>query len=164
MEDIAALTHPKWLKRFRGANGALQWLCTNTRPDLGVYTSINAGTSSAGVTKQSTQNAQKLIRKAHARIGVEICVRHIDPEHLRFCGIHDAGWASRPDRTSQGGFMILGYGKELFNGKEATVSLLDWKSWNLERVCRASLSAECQAMAEALDNLNFLRMFWEWSS
>ena len=55
---------------------------------------------------------------------------------------------------------MLACGKELSNGKEATASLLERKPWRLERVCRSSLSAECQAMAEALDNLNFLKMFW----
>ena len=52
MEDNEVISNPRWLKRFRGANGALQWLCTNTRPDLGADTSISSGTSSTGVTKQ----------------------------------------------------------------------------------------------------------------
>eukprot|EP00974_Lingulodinium_polyedra_P088555 8586953-Lingulodinium_polyedra.AAC.1 len=33
------------------------------------------------------------------------------------------------------------------------VSTIDWKSGKLKQVCRSSLSAECQAMAEALDTL-----------
>ena len=57
--------------------------------------------------------------------------------------------------------MIHACHKDLLDGKEATVSLLEWKSWKLKRVCRSSLSAECQAMAEALDVLNFVRFFWE---
>ena len=39
--------------------------------------------------------------------------------------------------------------------------MLEWKSWKLKRVCRSSLSAECQATAAALDNLNFMRLCWE---
>ena len=57
--------------------------------------------------------------------------------------------------------MIFGRHKDLFDGKEATVSLLGWKSWKLKRVCRSSLSAECQAMAESLDMQNYLRTCWE---
>ena len=63
---------PKWAKQFRGANGALQWLVTNTRPDLAADTSISAGTSGTGIMKSSSVNAQKLLRKAHDRIDVEI--------------------------------------------------------------------------------------------
>ena len=111
--------------------------------------------------KSSIVNAQKLIRKAHSRIDVEIRIKHIRPEDLRFSAFHDAGWASRPDGSSQGGYMVFACHKDLLDGKEATISLIEWKSWKLKRVCRSSLSSECQAMAEALDNLNFVRLFWE---
>eukprot|EP00974_Lingulodinium_polyedra_P083683 8102514-Lingulodinium_polyedra.AAC.1 len=37
--------------------------------------------------------------------------------------------------------------------------MIDWKSWKLKRVCRSSLSVECQAMVESLDSLNFVRFF-----
>ena len=59
LKDHEPITIAKWLKRFRGANGALQWLCTNTRPDLAAETSISAGTSGIGITKASILNAQK---------------------------------------------------------------------------------------------------------
>ena len=39
------------------------------------------------------------------------------------------------------------------------MSLLDWKSWALKRVCRSSLSAESQAAADTVDVLNFIRLF-----
>jgi hypothetical protein len=92
---------------------------------------------------------------------VEVRIKHIRPEDLRFSAFHDAGWASRPDNSSQGGLMIFACHKDLLDGKEATISLIEWKSWKLKRVCRSSLSAECQAMAEALDTLNFVRFFWQ---
>ena len=161
LKETDVISSPKWLKRFRGANGALQWLCTNTRPDLAADTSISAGTSGTGVSKSSIANAQKIIRKAHARVGTEICIQSIKPEDLRRVAFHGAGWASRPDGSSQGGYMIFACPKSLLAGHEAPLSLLEWKSWKLKRVCRSSLSAECQAMAEALDNLNFMRLFWE---
>ena len=39
------------------------------------------------------------------------------------------------------------------------MSLMDWKSWALKRVCRSSLSAESQAAADTVDTLNFVRLF-----
>ena len=148
LKDTDVVTSARWIKGFRGANGALQWLCTNTRPDLSADTSISAGTSGSGITKASILNAQKVIRKAHARINVEIKIRPIDTKDLRFSAFHDAGWASRPDGSSHGGYIIAACHKDLFDDKQAGVSVLDWKSWKLKRVCRSGLSAECQAMAE----------------
>ena len=72
---------------------------------LAAETSISAGASGIGITKPSILNAQKIIRKAHARINVEINVRHIVPNDIRFAAFHDAGWASRPDGFSQGGLL-----------------------------------------------------------
>ena len=101
LKDNDVISSPKWIKRFRGANGALQWLCSNTRPDLAADTSISAGTSGTGIMKSSVLGAQKILRKAHSRIGVEIRIRHIRPEDLRFSAFHDAGWANRPDGSNQ---------------------------------------------------------------
>ena len=128
MKDSDVVSNPKWLKRFRGANGALQWLCTNTRPDLAADTSISAGTAGIGILKSSIQNAQKIIRKAHSRIQVELTIKPIEPALLRLSAFHDAGWASRPDGSSQGGLMICACHRDLLEGKEATISMIEWKS------------------------------------
>ena len=37
---------------------------------------------------------------------------------------------------------------------------MDWKSWKLKRKVRSSLAAESQALADAVDNLNYLRLFF----
>ena len=55
LKENDVVTSPKWMKRFRGANGALQWLCTNTRPDLAADTSISAGTAGVDITKGAIQ-------------------------------------------------------------------------------------------------------------
>ena len=101
------------------------------------------------------------MRKAHSRIDVELRFKHIPIDQMSFVAFHDAGWASRPDGSSQGGYMIMACNQRLLDGQDSQISLIEWKSWKLKRVCRSSLSAECQAMAEALDNLNFTRFFWE---
>ena len=48
---------------------------------------------------------------------------------------------------------------DLFEGKEADISVMDWKSWKLKRKVRSSLTAESQALADAVDNLNCMRLF-----
>ena len=47
----------------------------------------------------------------------------------------------------------------LSDGHSSPMSLMDWKSWALKRVCRSSLSAESQASADTVDSLNFVRLF-----
>ena len=39
------------------------------------------------------------------------------------------------------------------------MTLLDWRSWKLRRVCRSSLAAETQAFTDAIDRLNWIRLF-----
>ena len=50
--------------------------------------------------------------------------------------------------------------QDLFEGEEAKVSIMDWKSWKLKRKVRSSLAAESQALAEAVDVLNYRRLFY----
>ena len=40
------------------------------------------------------------------------------------------------------------------------MSIMDWKSWKLKRKVRSSLAAESQALAEAVDVLNYMRLFF----
>jgi len=48
----------------------------------------------------------------------------------------------------------------LHEGHEAPVGIIEWTSWKLSRKCRGSLSAESQAMADSVDILNFIRLFF----
>ena len=73
-----------------------------------------------------------------------------------FC---DAAWGVRPDGSSQGGYLIFFADRALLEGKNALMKILDWRSWKLKRVCRSSLAAETQAFTDAIDQLNWLRLF-----
>ena len=134
-KDTDLVKDPGWVRKFRGANGALQWLVTNTRPDLAAEVSISAGTAGVGITKGAIVNVQKIMRKAMSRVDVEIKFQPIPMKDLRFVTFHDAGWASRPDGSSQGGDMVFATHQKLLLGNEAAISLVDWKSWKLKRVC-----------------------------
>ena len=120
-----------------------QWSSTvvmhNPRPDLAAEASISAGAAGIGVTKASILNAQKLIRKAHARIYVESKIRPNPPRDVRFAAFHDAGWATRPGGSSQGGYFVTACHSDLLEGKSAMIYVLVWKSWKLnefaDRAC-----------------------------
>ena len=65
----------------------------------------------------------------------------------------DAAWAVRPDGSSQGGYLLFFADKDLIDGKDKAIH------HGLRKV-RSSLAAESQALADAVDNLNYMRLFF----
>ena len=62
--------------------------------------------------------------------------------------------------SSQGGSLIIAANKRILDGFEATTTMVDWKSYKCKRVVRSSLAGETQAYAEALDMLEFTKVFY----
>ena len=77
-------------------------------------------------------------------------------------GVHfgDAGQSNRPCGGSTGGH-ITGFAEpKILRGEEARMSILDWRSWKLDRPAKGSNSAEGQAIYEAEDKGWRSRVFW----
>ena len=77
-------------------------------------------------------------------------------------GVHfgDAGQSNRPCGGSTGGY-ITGFAEpKILQGEEAHMSILDWRSWKLDRPAKGSNSAEGQAIYEAEDKGWRSRLFW----
>ena len=145
------------LTTLRGINGSLQWLATNSRVDLCAKVSLSASETS-NPTIASLQKADKIIRLAQRDNALPIHIHAIPLDQLNFGVFSDVAWGVRPDGSSQGGYLVYASSHDLHVGKEALVGIMDWKSWKLSRKCRSSLSAESQAMADAIDTLNFIRL------
>ena len=79
---------------------------------------------------------------------------------LNFGMFSDAAWGVRPDGSSQRGYLIYATSHALHTGHEAPLGVIDWKSWTLTRKCRISLSADSQAMADSVDMLHCVRLFF----
>jgi len=146
------------IKDLRGIDGSLQWLVTNSRLDLAAPTSISQGHHSQGQVRHLAE-ANKLIRTAHATADTPLYIQSIPLDRIALVTFHDAGQGSRPDGSSQGGFIIIAADKAILDGKEQPVTILDYRSFRLKRVARSSLSAEVQAFAEALDATEFSKLF-----
>ena len=82
-------------------------------------------------------------------------------EDLIAVGWSDAALANRVDLSSTGG-MIIGFvhRKMLEQGLRGHVNVISWGSSKLRRVCRSSLAAETQALAEAEQELMMVRLMW----
>ena len=84
-----------------------------------------------------------------------------DPNDLVAVAWSDAALANRVDLSSTGG-MVIGFvhRKMVDEGQRGHVNVISWGSSKLRRVCRSSLAAETQALAEAEQELMFMRTQW----
>ena len=81
-------------------------------------------------------------------------------DSMRIGEYTDASWGSRPDGTSQGGVAIFLISEECLRaGSACPLVILDWSSKKLVRMCRSSLSAEAQSAANAIDMLEWTKVF-----
>ena len=112
------------LKCLRAINGSLQWLVTNSRPDLSARVSLSASATS-NPTYGDLQSANKLIRQAQRYKELPITIQRIAMDRLTMGTFTDAAWAVRPDGSSQGGYVLFFSDKDLLEGKEAKVSIMD---------------------------------------
>ena len=86
--------------------------------------------------------------------------RHCDLKDLRVGVYSDAAWAVRPDGSSQGGMLtFIASEAELQSAKPFPLTVIDWHSKKLVRMCRSSLSAEAQASSLAVDELEWVKVF-----
>ena len=111
------------------------------------------------------REANKLMRFAKATKQVTVKFPRLRNQavtwaDLGFLSLSDAAWATRPDGSLQGGYVILLVPKKAFNDQEIEYSMLDWRSFKLPRVSRSSLNAEAQSAADTADALEYAKVFW----
>ena len=107
--------------------------------------------------------ANKILRFAKEAVGrYEMKIhKHGNLKDLQLGAYTDAAWAVRPDGSSQGGFVIFAAAKDqVMSDRPFELTVIDWASRRLTRVCRSSLSAETQAAANAVDELEWTRTVW----
>ena len=98
---------------------------------------------------------------------VEICniglvYNHLgSAEKLRLLCFFDAGFSTRLDGSSQGGYVLMMVNEDLMHSaEEGEYHILDWRSFKTPRVARSSLGAEAQAGGQASDAVDFACRFW----
>ena len=88
----------------------------------------------ASPTVQDLLKLNKVIRTAKV-IEVQIKIRSIPVEHLRFMGVHDAARANLEGGASQQGHLILAVNASITNCR-VPVSVLSWQRLQRDAVCR----------------------------
>ena len=146
--------------KARGLLGAIQWPGAQGVPSLLASASIQASEIAAN-KGESLQNLNKTLRfaKANAEVALRM-TKHVEKlEDGILVVFVDAAFGVRTDNASQGGYLIVHTHKDILDGKKCKYSVISWKSYKLQRVVRSSLGAEAQAMAAAMEELYFVKLF-----
>ena len=136
-------------RQYRGICGQLNWVATQSRPDI----AFDVGMLSAKLKEacvKDLKNANKVLRKIKSSPEVTLKFPRLkDPLHLQtFC---DASYANLSNGGSQGGMFVF------LADKEGQVAPLSCTSKRLRRVCRSTISAETMAMLDSIDTCIWLR-------
>lgn len=139
---------------LRAINGSLNWLASQSRPDLSVQTSLSQQAFPRPAVKH-LRDANNVIRRARQNSDLEITFRSIPPERLTICCHSDAAWANVGTHT-QAGYVIAFTDRSLQSGVEAPWCPCVWRSYKLPRAVSSTLAAESQAMATATGTMEWL--------
>ena len=171
--DKSAELTPKEVRCLRAINGSLNWLATQSRPDLS--TQVSFSQQSFPSPKVSDALAANLaVRRARQHASLSIVYRSIPIDRLTIMTHSDAAYANGREGATQAGFVVSFTDSRMHDSQVAFWSPAFWKSYRLPRVVNSTLSAEAQAMtmatgmgewsllllSEALDGRTFLRSMW----
>jgi len=132
---------------FRAIVGQLNWLSSQSRPDL-AFDVCQLSTKLNSATIKDLIQANKIVKKAkNAELSL-VFPNLQSPLHLlAYC---DASYANLPDGSSQGGCIIF------LTDDEENVAPICWWSRKLKRVCKSTETAETMVMLEAIDAVVWL--------
>ena len=144
------------IRVLRAINGSLNWLASQSRPDLAVQTSLSQQAFPAPRIRH-LRDANNAIRRAKMHKELSIRFESISPENLCVCCHSDAAFANRGSHT-QAGYILAFVDKRMHNGEISPWTPAIWKSYKLPRAVRSTLSGEAQALATASGSVEWLNL------
>ena len=165
------------IRCFRAINGSLNWLATQSRPDLSTQVSF-AQQSFPTPRVADAVAVNQAVRRAKQHAAMPIVYRSVPIEELTVMTHSDAAYANGRDGATQAGYVISFTQGSMHDGQASLWTPAFWKSYRLPRVVNSTLSAEAQAMtaatgmaewallllSECLDGQTFLRSMWNVAS
>ena len=141
---------------LRAINGSLNWLSSQSRPDLAVQTSLSQQ-AFPRPRIHNLRDANNAIRRARQNRDLEISFKPIPIDQLTICCHSDAAWANVGTHT-QAGYVLAFVDKALQEGEETFWTPFTWRSYKLPRAASSTLSAESQAMATATGTVEWMTL------
>eukprot|EP00435_Cladocopium_sp_Y103_P017469 s1627_g4.t1 len=142
------------IRVLRAVNGSLNWLSSQSRPDLAVQTSMSQQ-AFPKPTVQDFRKANQAVRRAKQERALGITFSPIDLDELTVACHSDAAWANVGSHT-QAGYIIGFTNKRLQDGEVSTWCPATWRSFKLSRAVSSTLAAEAQAMSVATSTVEWL--------
>ena len=144
------------LRVLRGINGSLNWISSQSRPDVAVQTSLSQQCF-PNPTVGDLREANNAVRRVKQHKDLCIKFQKILPTDLTLCCHSDAAWANVGVHT-QAGFIIGFVSKQLHEGMPSPWVPAVWKSYRMPRAVSSTLSGEAQAMATASGTAEWLSL------
>lgn len=139
---------------LRGINGSLNWLSTQSRPDLAAQTSISQQAFPHPKVKH-LRHANNVVRRARMHSDLVIKFQPIEPKRLTIVCHSDAAFANVGVHT-QAGYIIGFTDSSLQDGAVAPWCPVTWKSHRLARAVSSTLAAESQSLSIATGTCEWL--------
>ena len=144
------------IRVLRAVNGSLNWLSSQTRPDLAVQTSFSQQ-SFPKPTIQDFRRANQAIRRAKQEKQLGVTFKPINLADLTVSCHSDAAWANVGTHT-QAGYGIAFCEKQMQEGKLSSWCPVAWRSYKLSRAVSSTLGAESQAFSVASSTVEWLML------
>ena len=153
-----ALT-PAEIGEYRAGIGALNWLQTQTRPDLSGKSNILQGTFPTPKVQDFLQ-LLAVLTEARDTCKTKVVIQAVPWSQVRFVVTTDAAWANLPGAKSQGAYLVFVSDPRIFDNKKATFSPLAWASHRLKRSLNSSFAAEMASLVEGSGVLEWTRVLF----
>ena len=144
------------IRVLRAINGSLNWLSSQSRPDLAVQTSLSQQ-AFPRPRIHNLRDANNAVRRARQNKELEISFKPIPIDSLTICCHSDAAWANVGTHT-QAGYVLAFVDKALQEGEETFWTPFTWRSYKLPRAASSTLSAESQSMATATGTVEWMTL------
>jgi hypothetical protein len=132
------------MKVLRKFVGKLNWLASNTRPDISIY-ALDLAKRQKNATLKDLRNINRIIKRVHEKESRVVFGRIAEKNDLCIAGICDA--SHHQEDNSVAGEMIL-----LCSKSTEVASSVYWKSGVIRKVCTSPKAAETRSLMKLVDD------------